>query len=159
MAAGEGEELLHLHRGIGPADSAFAKPWIGRALRQGGVAIEEAPPSELKSAVVFGLLYALVLISVTAAREHLGDSGLYLAAALSGLTDMDAITLSTARLVSTSHLASDTAWRMILVGGLANLLFKMGLVAVLGAPAFRRDALPAMAVALAGGLAILAIWP
>lgn len=131
----------------------------GRARRQGGVGVEEAPPSELKGAVVFGLLYALVLVGVAAARQHLGAAGLYVTAALSGLTDMDAITLSTAQLVSTGHLEAATAWRLILVGGLANLLFKMGLVTLLGAPAFRRAALPAMAVALAGGGGILAFWP
>ena len=121
--------------------------------------VEEAPPSELKGAVVFGLLYALVLVGVAAARQHLGAAGLYVTAALSGLTDMDAITLSTAQLVSTGHLDAATAWRLILVGGLANLLFKMGLVALLGASAFRRAALPAMAIALGGGLTILAWWP
>jgi uncharacterized membrane protein (DUF4010 family) len=130
-----------------------------RARRHGGVGVEEAPPSELKGAVVFGLLYALVLVGLAAARQHLGPVGLYVTAALSGLTDMDAITLSTAQLVSTSHLEAATAWRLILVGGLANLLFKMGLIAMLGAPALRRAALPALAAAMAGGGAILAFWP
>lgn len=109
--------------------------------------------------MVFGLLYALVLVGLAAARQHLGPAGLYVTAALSGLTDMDAITLSTAQLVSTSQLEAATAWRLILVGGLANLLFKMGLIAMLGAPALRRAALPALAAAMAGGGAILAFWP
>ena len=120
---------------------------------------DESPPSELKSAVIFGLLYAVVLLVVAAAREHFGDSGLYIAAAISGLTDMDAITLSTSRLVSTASLDTSTAWRMILVGGMANLLFKAGLVLVLGARAFIKPVLLGMGVALLGGLALLALWP
>lgn len=120
---------------------------------------DESPPSELKSAVIFGLLYAVVLLVVAAAREHFGDSGLYIAAAISGLTDMDAITLSTSRLVSTASLDTSTAWRMIIVGGMANMLFKAGLVLVLGARAFIKPVLLGMGVALLGGLALLALWP
>jgi uncharacterized membrane protein (DUF4010 family) len=118
-----------------------------------------SPPSELKSAVIFGLLYAVVLLLVAAAREHFGDSGLYIAAAISGLTDMDAITLSTSRLVSTASLDTSTAWRMIIVAGMANMLFKAGLVLVLGARSFIKPVLLGMAISLLGGLALLALWP
>ena len=120
---------------------------------------DESPPSELKSAVIFGLLYAVVLLLVAAAREHFGDSGLYIAAAISGLTDMDAITLSTSRLVSTASLDTSTAWRMIIVAGMANMLFKAGLVLVLGARSFIKPVLLGMAISLLGGLALLALWP
>lgn len=120
---------------------------------------DESPPSELKSAVLFGLLYAVVLLIVAFARQHLGQSGLYAAAALSGLTDMDAITLSTARLVSTGHLETSTAWRMILVSGLSNVLFKAALVGMLGARAYIRPMLAGFAAALLGGVGILLLWP
>jgi uncharacterized membrane protein (DUF4010 family) len=109
--------------------------------------------------VIFGLLYAVVLLAVAAAREHFGDSGLYIAAAISGLTDMDAITLSTSRLVSTSYLEPATAWRMIMVGGLANIVFKAGLVLALGARAFIKPVLLGMGASILGGVAILALWP
>jgi uncharacterized membrane protein (DUF4010 family) len=120
---------------------------------------DESPPSELKSAVIFGLLYAVVLLVVAAAREHFGDSGLYIAAAISGLTDMDAITLSTSRLVSTASLDTSTAWRMIIVAGMVNILFKAGLVLVLGARSFIKPVLLGMGISLLGGLALLALWP
>lgn len=118
-----------------------------------------APPSELKGAILFGLLYAGVLVVVAAARQHLGESGLYLAAAISGLTDMDAITLSTSRLVNSQQLETDTAWRMILIGGMANMVFKAVLASVLGTRAFMKPLLLGMAAALAGGGAILLAWP
>lgn len=120
---------------------------------------DEQPPSELKSAVVFGLLYAVVLLAVAAARHHFGDSGLYVAAALSGLTDMDAITLSTSRLVSMGQLETSTAWRMILLGGLSNIMFKGVLVTVLGARSFIKPALLGLGIAMLGGAAILTFWP
>jgi uncharacterized membrane protein (DUF4010 family) len=127
--------------------------------KQGQHRSQEQPPSELKSAVIFGLLYAVVLLLVAAAREHFGDSGLYVVAAISGLTDMDAITISTARLVSTANLDTGTAWRMILLAGLANGVFKIGLVVTLGARAFIKPTLIGLISALAGGALILALWP
>jgi len=81
-------------------------------------------PSDLRAAAGFGLLYALVLIGVAAAKETWGAAGLYGVALLSGLTDVDAITLSTARLIEVDRLD----WRVVLVGILANLGFE-GLVA------------------------------
>lgn len=120
---------------------------------------DEQPPSELKSAVLFGLLYAVVLVVVAAARQHWGNSGLYAAAALSGLTDMDAITLSTARLVSTGNLEAATGWRMILLGGMANMAFKMALAMLLGARGFVKPVITGFSVALVGGVVILAVWP
>ncbi|CAN5676659.1 MgtC/SapB family protein [soil metagenome] len=120
---------------------------------------EEQPPSELKSAVIFALLYAVVLLFVAMAREHFGNSGLYVVAALSGLTDMDAITLSTAQLVSTANLDATTGWRMILLAGLTNILFKIGLITMLGARSFIKPALIGLTASLVGGIAILFFWP
>lgn len=129
------------------------------AVKSGRHVAAQAPPSELKGAILFGLLYALVLVVVAAARERYGDSGLYLAAAISGLTDMDAITLSTSRLVGTGRLETGTAWRMILIGGMANVVFKMILACVLGAREFLKPLLLGMGASLLGGAAILVFWP
>ena len=129
------------------------------AARSGQVAAEESTPSELKGAVMFGLLYVAVLYGVALAKEHFGTTGLYTVAAISGLTDMDAITLSTSGLVQSGHVEAGTGWRVILLGGIANLLFKAGLVAVLGVKGYIRPALAGFAAVLAGGLAILAFWP
>lgn len=89
-------------------------------------------PSELKPALLFGLLYGIVLFAVAAAREYLGVRGLYAVSALSGLTDVDAITLSTAQLVRTGRLDPAIGWRLILIALLSNLLFKGAAIAVLG---------------------------
>ncbi|MCL7957349.1 MAG: MgtC/SapB family protein [marine benthic group bacterium] len=120
---------------------------------------DESPPSELGAAIAFGLLYAVVLLGVAFAEEHLGSRGLYAVAAVSGLTDMDAITLSTSELMRTDQLATDTGWRLILVGSLANLVFKGGIVSVLGHRTLRRRIVLAFASAIAAGIAILFLWP
>jgi uncharacterized membrane protein (DUF4010 family) len=129
------------------------------AAKHGHPTGEESAPSELKSAVMFGLLYIVVLYGVALAKQHFGTAGLYAVAAISGLTDMDAITLSTAKLVNDGHVDAATGWRVILLGGIANLVFKAGLVAALGGAGFRRPAITGFAVAMAGGAAILALWP
>lgn len=129
------------------------------ALRSQAVATEESPPSELKSAVMFGLLYVLVLFAVSYAKGRFGSAGLYTVAAISGLTDMDAITLSTASLSHAGQIDPGTAWRVIMTGGLANLVFKTGLVLGLGSQAFIKPVLTGFAVMIAGGTAILLFWP
>lgn len=120
---------------------------------------EPENPADLKAALVFGALYAGVLLAVAFARDRFGTAGLYAVAALSGLTDMDAITLSTSRLVAGGQVEASTGWRAILLAGLSNLVFKAGIVAVLGARRlFGRIALLFGAM-LAGGGAIFWFWP
>ncbi len=93
---------------------------------------EQANPTELKSALVFGALYAIILFAVAATKVHFERSGLFVVAVLSGLTDMDAITLSTSRMVSAGRLTAETGWKVIISAVMANLVFKAGLVAMLG---------------------------
>ncbi|MGE3171824.1 MAG: MgtC/SapB family protein [Planctomycetota bacterium] len=132
------------------------------ALRWTGDDDEVALPDDrmaFRGAVGFALLYALVLVAVAYAREHWQGSGLYVVAALSGLTDVDAITLSTARLCARDAIEPDRGWRLVLLAQMANLVFKLGVTAVLGA----RAALWRVAVVFAAGLLasglVLWLWP
>ena len=122
-------------------------------------ASEEPPPSELKSAVMFGLLYVLVLFAVSFAKEHFGQTGLFTVAAISGLTDMDAITLTTASLANAGQLDAAIAWRIIMTGGLANTLFKAALVLSMGSRPFIKPVLLGFTTTLLGGMVILMLWP
>jgi uncharacterized membrane protein (DUF4010 family) len=116
-------------------------------------------PTELKSALLFGLLYAVALLAIAAGRNYLGTGGLYIIAALSGLADMDAISLSTARLVSTGRLDADNGWRLILVALLANAGFKGGIVALLGHRRLLALIAPFFAITLIAGSLLLWLWP
>jgi uncharacterized membrane protein (DUF4010 family) len=116
-------------------------------------------PSQLRAAVVFGLLYAGILFAVAAVKVHFGSGGLYVVAGLSGLTDVDAITLSTAQLIRAQRLPADTGWRMILLAGMSNIVFKGAAVAVLGGRALRRRVAILFGISLAGGALILLLWP
>ena len=116
-------------------------------------------PSDLKAAIVFGLLYAVVLFAVAAARQHFGNRGLYVVAALSGLTDMDAITLSTAQMINAGRLEVDTGWRMIVLGGLSNLVFKGLAIAALGHRRLLGRIAIAFGITVVGGIILLLLWP
>ena len=116
-------------------------------------------PAELKPAIIFGILYAVILLGVAAAKEHLGQAGLYVVAVISGLTDMDAITLSTSELMSKDNLDTSTGWRVILIAAMSNLVFKAAVVGFLG----HRDLLKRVSInygiAMAVGLALVFLWP
>jgi uncharacterized membrane protein (DUF4010 family) len=115
-------------------------------------------PTELKSALLFGLLYAVALLAIAAGKNYLGSGGLYVIAALSGLTDMDAISLSTARLVSTGRFDADNGWRLILVALLANVAFKGGIVGLLGHRRLFALIAPLYGITLAAGALLLWLW-
>lgn len=120
---------------------------------------EPGNPAQLRSAIGFGLLYGVILLAVAAAERHLGSTGLYATALLSGLTDIDAITLSTSRLVAEGRLSEGLGWRLILVASLSNLLFKVGIARVLGGPALGKR-IGALGLAATGaGVLLLAFWP
>ncbi len=120
---------------------------------------DREPPGELKGAVLFGLMYAIVLLGVAVARHNFGQAGLFTVAAISGLTDMDAITLSTAGLVQGNHLDTSTAWRVILTGGVANLVFKGLMVASLGTRELARYVALVFGASIAGAGLIAWLWP
>ena len=117
-------------------------------------------PAQMRTAIVFGVLYAVILLLVTAVREEFGqDSAIYGVAIVSGLTDVDALTLSTAELFSQGRLSGDAAWRAILIATLSNLAFKIGATAVLGGRRLAAYALATMGVSIVFGVGIVVLWP
>lgn len=112
---------------------------------------EHANPSELKPALLFVLLYAAVLLAGAAARDFFGPRGLYIVAGISGLAEMDAITLSVSQLVRRGEVGPEMGWRLVLLAANANLLFKAGVMGALGGrPAFGRVSVAFAATATVG---------
>jgi uncharacterized membrane protein (DUF4010 family) len=116
-------------------------------------------PAQLKVAMIFGLLYAIVLIVVAVVKTHFGDGGLYVVAAISGLTDINAITLSTAHLFGQERIEGAIAWRIILVAILSNIAFKAGAVAMLGSRKLTWLIAVLFGLTLVLGVAIFMFWP
>jgi uncharacterized membrane protein (DUF4010 family) len=116
-------------------------------------------PAEVGTALLFAGLYALVLLGVAAARDSFGAGGLYGVAVLSGLHDLDAITLSTSRFVEQGAVGADQGWRLILTASLANLVLKGVAAAVLGQRRLLAWIVVPFAAALLGGMMLLFLWP
>lgn len=81
-------------------------------------------PLKLSTAMKFGLLFAVVLIVVEYSQTFLGSSGVYLASFITGLTDVDAITLSVTRLAQSTQLSSDVAGIAVIIAALMNTVSK-----------------------------------
>jgi uncharacterized membrane protein (DUF4010 family) len=110
-------------------------------------------PFELDEAIKFGLLFGVVTFVAKAAQIYLGEAGLYLAAAVAGLTDVDAITLAMADLSKSDGESVAIAARAIVIATLANTLVKSGMAATLGSRELRRVTLPISGVLAAAGVA------
>ncbi|MDZ4252719.1 MAG: MgtC/SapB family protein [Sulfuritalea sp.] len=115
-------------------------------------------PTEIRTALTFGGLYALILVLSAWLQDVAGNRGIYLLALVSGLTDVDAIVLSSLRMFSLDKLSAAQSITAITLATLSNLAFKTGLVVVIGGAALARRTLPglaAIAAGLVGGLLVM----
>lgn len=112
-------------------------------------------PFELGKAIQFGLLFGGITFLAKAAQVYLGDSGLYLAGLIAGLTDVDAISLSMANLGAADPASAGIAATTIVIAAGANTLVKAAIVAFTGAPPLRRLILMATGILLVIGAALL----
>jgi uncharacterized membrane protein (DUF4010 family) len=119
---------------------------------------ETRNPLRLGSAILMALGFQVVLTFLFLLRGRFGDSGVFASAALAGLTDMDALTFGMSRLSEDDSLLSVAA-RALVLGVIVNTAFKTTLALVLGSPAYRRLAVPALLlVAAAGGAGLWLTW-
>jgi uncharacterized membrane protein (DUF4010 family) len=100
---------------------------------------ETSNPAELHTAISFGLLYVAVLLGAAWMADIAGSQGLYAVALASGLTDVDAITLSSLRLFNLGQLSEQQTVTAIALAVLANLAFKFGMVVFIGGWALARQ--------------------
>ena len=111
-------------------------------------------PFELAPALRFALLLALILFLVEAGRRLMGDVGVYLVALVSGLADVDAITLSLARNAQ-GDLNNEIAVHGIFLAALSNSLVKAGLIVGIGGKALAVRTLPFIFAGLLAGAVVL----
>ncbi|MBI4292213.1 MAG: MgtC/SapB family protein [Betaproteobacteria bacterium] len=145
------------------AVASAAVAWLyymraGKPEDEGG-ATREVPlknPFSLTAAAKFGAFFAVVLLVVKLVQNYFPGEGFYVVAALAGLTDVDAITLSMAEYAKTGD--PDIAITAIVIAALANTLVKAAVVFMLGAEGLRRKVLGGTgAIIVAGGCAVLLV--
>ena len=93
----------------------------------------------LRVAFQFGILYALIVFVVKASIVKLGAKGVFWISGLSGLIDLDAITLSLSQMTVTGNLGSHVTMSAILIAIFANTALKVIVAAFFGSPALFRE--------------------
>jgi len=98
-------------------------------------------PLGLRVALQFAALYALVVLVIRGVDHFFGNSGVYVASLFSGLTDLDAITLSLSQTVNSGGLPAAVAAKGVVIAAIANTFVKAGMAASLGSGAMRKRVL------------------
>ncbi len=112
-------------------------------------------PFEIRMALAFGLLLAVIVVLSHALKQWLGDAGVYLLAAVSGLSDVDAINVSLSRMAGGEGLAVSVAAHGVIVAAMVNTLVKAGITAVLGGRRFALETGVPLLIALGVGALVL----
>jgi uncharacterized membrane protein (DUF4010 family) len=115
-----------------------------------------ANPLRLLPAIQMAVAFQVVLFIMEWMRGQYGSGGVLVSAALLGLTDVDALTFSLAKLAATG-LDPGTAARALLLGALSNTILKLVIALVLGSGRFRRVAGSGLAALAAATLVALAL--
>ncbi len=89
-------------------------------------------PYEISSAIQFGAIYAFVIFMVKVLNHYYGSSGLYIASFISGIIDVDAITLSLSNLAKEGNILDSVAVKGIVLAAISNAFFKAVYVHVFG---------------------------
>lgn len=115
-------------------------------------------PFELGPALTFGLIYAVILLAANTAKLYFGSTGIYLSSVVSGLADVDAITLSLAELSQDpEELDLNTAARGIVLAAVSNTLVKGGIVLGMGSMMLRKVIMPGLIAIIATAIAVVFI--
>lgn len=108
-------------------------------------------PLNLREAIFFGILYTAILLVVSYASDQFGHKGIYLSSALAGLTDIDAITISVAKIAGDS-MNIITAQNAIILATLSNTIIKLGISLWAGSGALRKQVLLGYGLMFLAGL-------
>jgi len=118
-----------------PLLAAAAFTWRGMDAQGPPSMPDVSNPTELRTALSFGVLYALVLLLAAILSEKVGAGGLYMLAAVSGMTDVDAIALSGMQLLGLGQIGAGDAVTVIGLATLSNTAVKAATAVGLGGKA------------------------
>lgn len=133
---------------------------LPRARREGEMPLPVVRnPTDLRVALGFGLAYGLISLLAAWATARIGERGLLAVAAVSGLTDVDAITLTALRLHGDGRIDPHAAVTAIAVAVVANLAFKATVARVAGTAALARPVIAGFATMAAAIVATALLLP
>ena len=111
-------------------------------------------PLKLTAAVQFALFLAAVLLAGRFLADRFGDAGLLVTAAISGLVDVDAITLSVGRMVGDGVVGASVAGLAVFLAAAVNHVTKLGLLWALDSRSLALKVLPAYALMALVGVGV-----
>jgi uncharacterized membrane protein (DUF4010 family) len=115
-------------------------------------------PLELTAALRFGLLLVSIMVFARAIQHVAGDAGIYALAAISGLADVDALSLSLAKMAADAQVASSVATEAIVLAILVNTMVKAALAYVIGGKALGLRVASVLLPAVAVGGVFILFW-
>lgn len=124
----------------------------GAKTSAGDAGMDISNPLEFSIALRFGVFLAFVALAARAVNHWFGDAGVYALAGVSGLSDVDPITLSLAQMTGGSVTLA-TAVTGISIAAFANMVVKTTISTVTGGRRLARYTIPAMAATVAGATA------
>jgi len=111
-----------------------------------------ANPFSIMPAVKFGLLYAGIVLMTRFISVVAGDSGVYAVSVLSGMTDVDAITLTMSNLSKQDPSKLEQAAVAVTLAAFSNTIMKAVMACVIGSGVFRRGIVAGFACIIAAGI-------
>jgi uncharacterized membrane protein (DUF4010 family) len=142
---------------VAPFALAILLMWTGLRGRPADQAKPDADrnPLQIGSALQMAALFQVVLWAVAFAESRFGTQGLFGSAAVLGLADVDALTVSMARMTTTGAVVADAAARAVVIGIGVNTIVKLGIATAVGRGRFRPLAAVGLTlIAIALGVAI-----
>ena len=122
--------------------------------KEKGKDIKFSNPFDLWPAIKFGFFFLFVLIASKLLYSYFGNSGIYLAALISGLADVDPMVISASTLALSSTISPGTAVLSIILALFSNTIVKAGIVYSLGEKKVAKIVAISFALILAVGFAI-----
>ncbi|HEC21178.1 MAG TPA: DUF4010 domain-containing protein, partial [Candidatus Peregrinibacteria bacterium] len=105
----------------------------------------------------FGIFFIFILVASKVAQLYFGNSGAYLTSLISGLADVDAITISMSKLAMEGTMSSLTATRAITLAVLTNTAIKIFYVYMFGSRRFANRIAISLGIVLTLGLAAITV--
>ena len=118
-------------------------------------ALDAGNPLDIKNALFFAGLYIATTLLMYYTREWLNASMVYVSAAITGIADIDAITLSTAKWAAVHPEQSKVARGLILAAIFSNSIFKLSVSLIRGVPSLRKAALRGFGLVISAGVLYL----
>lgn len=113
--------------------------------------IAAGSPMELGNALIFGAIYLGIVLMVFYADKFWGTTGLYISGIISGLSDVDAITINMSKFAEKTQRVN-AATSVVILASLSNNLVKLVISLVRGDVRLRKQVGITIALVLSSGI-------